>query len=195
LSPEDLANYAKVAQSLSVAVAVIIGGTWTLFTFVRLGTIKKAKAELERLQQELLEQAIVSIKVNASQLDDTENEGYVLAGEAIVSNKGNRNTLIDFSSSDCCVITKITFDDDGQTIIGDSFYAPFYMTYYLRAGAEINFSFITKVPEPGIYKILVSSPLHNIDATQASALTKEEGHRKYIWQGVKYISVVDKGRA
>ncbi len=187
----DIANLAKAAQSSAVAIAVVIGGTWTLYTFIRLGTIRKAQAELRKLQLESAEQAVVSIDVNVEQMGRYFGTGYVLSGAAVVSNKGNRNTLIDFSAEHSCTVTKVDFNDVGQANDGETFNVPYHMTYYLRSGVTITFPFIARVQTPGVYRVNVKSPLYSPEAAQAVSTSTDEQESDYIWEGIGFVAVSD----
>jgi hypothetical protein len=189
MSTENIAylvSLSKIVQSFAVAIAVIIGGSWTLYTFVRLGFIQKAKAELAKLQLESSTQAIVSIDVNIKQTDRYSSEGYVLLGKAVISNKGNRNTLVDFSAADSCAIINIHFNEWGQEVSGATVNIPYAFCYYLRAGA---FPFIVKVKEPGVYKIRVKSPLHPHELEQALTAFPTSEHDGFYWLGANYVVV------
>jgi len=187
----NLAELAKAVQGFVVAIAIIIGGSWTLYTFVQLGTIRKAKAELSKLKIESSEQAIVSIDISAMQMNKNEGEGYVFSCKAIVSNKGNRNTLIDFTEPDSCTVTKIELSEEGYAIESNSFNIPFFMTYYLRAKATVSFPFVAKVKNSGVYQVMLKSPLHSHEAEQASTVSKIGEKNGYIWRGVEFVVVSD----
>ena len=49
MNPEKFNNIASGIQSLLLALAVIIGGVWTLYTFSSLKQVEKAKAELHEM--------------------------------------------------------------------------------------------------------------------------------------------------
>lgn len=187
MTAEDIAHYAGAAQSVAVALAVVIGGGWTLYIFIRLRTIDKAKAELRKLQHE---QAVVAIDVDAKQLNRYDDDGYVISGVAVASNKGNRNTQIDFSADDSCTITKVVFNESGQPTDGDSINTPFHVAYYLRTGAEIKFPFAALVSSPGVYKVTVRSPLHAPEAEQAASVIGG-GDDGYFWEGIGFVAVSD----
>jgi hypothetical protein len=189
MTPDDIANLAQAAQSSAVAIAVIIGGTWTLYTFIRLRTVRRARAELHKLQLESAEQAVVSIDVRVEQMDRYSGPGYVLSGAAVVTNKGNRNTRIDFSAEDSCSITRVDFNGAGQAVDRETFNVPLDTTYYLRSGAMITFPFIARVQSPGVYRVDVKSPLHSPDASQAAATSTDGQEAGYIWVGLGFIAV------
>lgn len=186
MTPEEIALYASAIQNIAVTLAVVIGGGWTLYTFIQLRTIDKAKAELRKLQHE---QAVVAINVDAKQLDRYDGDGYVISGVAVISNKGNRNTRIDFSADDSCTITKVIFSESGQPTNGDSIYSSFYIAYYLRTGAEIKLPFIVLVSSPGIYKVCVKSPLYKPEAQQAESIGGDG--KEFFWEGVSFVAVSD----
>jgi hypothetical protein len=191
VTPEEIAHFAGAAQSIAVTIAVVLGGGWTLYTFIRLGTIHKAKAELRKTQRESDEQAVVAIDVNVAQLDRYAGDQFVISGAAVVSNKGNRNTQIDFSAADSCTVTRLDFNELGQPLDVESVSIPIGIVYYLRANASIRFPFVARVPEAGIYRIDFHSPLFVAEASQASTVSGGN-HEDYWWDGVAFIAVSER---
>ncbi len=187
----DIASLASAAQNAAIAIAVVVGGTWTLYTFIRLGSVRKAKAELQKLQLDLAQQAVVSIDVTAEQMARYRGDGFVLCGAATVVNKGNRNTLIDFSADDSWTVTRIDFNKHGQPVDGGTIELPTEMTYYLRAGATVRFPFVARVEASGVYRVNVRSPVYQAEAAQAAADKGSEEADGYVWEGIGFVAVSD----
>jgi hypothetical protein len=190
ITPEAFHHIAVGIQSITLALAVIVGGLWTWYTFRNLASVQRAKAELTKLRLETLEQAIVSITVKARQMEPYTGQRFVIAGEATVTNGGNRNTVLNFTKKGCCSITRIEFAEDGQP--EDREHVNLSLdtsTYYLRAGATVVFPFICRVKLPGVYRVNVSSPLHQPEAEQAGAASPSGPRGEYIWEGIDFVAV------
>src|SRR5690606_35069294 len=96
LDYEDISHLASAVQSIAVAIAVIVGGVWTVFTFNRLRLTKKAEAELAELQQKLGRTALLNINVTATSARLASEDGYLISAQAIVENVGTRRTSLLF---------------------------------------------------------------------------------------------------
>ena len=77
-------DLAETVEHFAVALGVLIGGGWTLYTFVRLKMIAKAKLELEEKIRELHESAFLEAKINAQQVNIEPEAGYYKIGRAHV---------------------------------------------------------------------------------------------------------------
>ena len=86
-------NYASGFQSLAVAFGVLIGGVWTFFVFNATLHVQNAKAQLEKINRELQEQAKLEVTVDVEHIEKNEGLWYVV-GEVQIANRGNRGTYL-----------------------------------------------------------------------------------------------------
>lgn len=96
LDPEQLSQIASAVESFAVAIAVVLGGIWTLFTFGRLGATKRAQSELAELQQKLSRSAQLNIEIRGRQVIDVSQGNYLLLVQATIENVGTRRTNLQF---------------------------------------------------------------------------------------------------
>jgi hypothetical protein len=79
-------------ESAAIAIAVIGGGIWALFTFNALRLRQKARAEIEQIELQLQQQAVIDIHIEATQLVLPEDNAHYVEIVVTLKNSGNRNT-------------------------------------------------------------------------------------------------------
>lgn len=184
----DATRFKDVAagiQNLAVAMAVIVGGVWTVYTFSILGTREKAKAEL-------FKQAVLQIEVDARQERIAGVSSPIIGAVVKITNTGNRNTFLDFKEPPLSV-TRIDFDNNGTAQPGFSRTQPhlFGAWMVLRTGATVQFPYFLTVTEPGLYvvafRVLLTSE-EKEESDKISEKTVQPADRVY-WPGYAYIVV------
>lgn len=160
-TPTDFKGIADGIQSLVLALGVIVGGGWTLYTFRNLGTAQKARAELlaiERSQEPGFQLTIKTETINP------EGDGsYTLLIQLELKNPSRRTVVLDMSFPSVTVAhldvegkTKLTIDGkpiqiDSIAISGKSLRKQ--GRRFLRAGDVRNTVYACTVPEPGLYLV------------------------------------------
>lgn len=164
-------NFSKVAQgvqSIVITVAVIIGGAWTVYTFSVLGSAEKAKLEL-------FQQSVLDVSINARQDSIAGDERFYILGEAVITNKGNRNAII--SDNTKIVLSKFSFDESGNGKWEKMSEFGYGGEALLRSGASNHFPFATTVLEKGMYNVEFRSPVTDkkeLDVLKEGGLTRNE---------------------
>src|SRR5579864_8379659 len=97
----DCERFNKIAggiQSLAVSLAILTGGVWTLYSFVSLHSIEKAKGDLERTRTELNDilhrQPVLDAAITCRQAPRSPTGQYNIAVIVIMQNKGAQDTKI-----------------------------------------------------------------------------------------------------
>lgn len=184
-------------QSLALTIAAIGAGIWALFTFNALRLRDKARAEIERINTELRQQAVVDIKVCADQLAIPDDDSLYLNIEVTLKNVGNRNThLVSLDSP--LSVEEMRWSDD-SLIVSQSFKLFTALNYVLRVGNRQKFPYIVRVEKPGLYRIRFAVEL----SSDELKIAKEAGqrgpavywtgetivHSRIYWTGEKYFVV------
>ncbi|HEY6230733.1 MAG TPA: hypothetical protein VIW64_05690 [Pyrinomonadaceae bacterium] len=184
----DLKELAAAMQNLAVTLAILVGGAWTLYTFMRLRYIEKSKAELKELEQRTREQAVVDVNLEAVQLA-TDDGTRVVSATAVVKNKGNRNVYLDLQVARWST-ARVSFDSDGGVILRDKKGADFdFVGHWVRVGGVVRFPTVISIREAGIYRIEFAVPVSPSDVLSPSQKAQNETSRKWWWIGRKYVAV------
>ena len=89
ISTSEIANIAKAFQGFAAGLAIMVGGGWALYRFSVLDEIKKAKLELTQKEQDLLQQPVVDLRINAKQVILPHDAGFFIEINVIAKNQGN----------------------------------------------------------------------------------------------------------
>lgn len=156
----------------------MVGGLWTIFTFVALQPAKEAEARL-------FEQAVVEIAVEAKQLRLENNRGLFIEAVATVKNIGNRNTSFDFRNPPFR-ITKIEVGRDKQRNVSQhAEVIDSSAGLTLRRTASSRYHLLYPVAEPGYYLVEFSVPLSETEM----ALHQLAGVGLVYWRGSTTVVV------
>jgi hypothetical protein len=111
LTFEELRNLTSAIQSISIAIAVTVGGFWALYRFYSLKSIETAKLELEKSKKELSSQAILDVRMNAEAIPSLEGAAVI---NITVRNIGSKDEIIDTVKSSVYlgVLDNISGDTD-----------------------------------------------------------------------------------
>jgi hypothetical protein len=186
LSTADLKNVAAAAQSFAIAIGVIVGGAWTLFTFWSLATMQRAKAELLELQRGEEPGFQMSLKSRVI--------GRTIIVELELCNPSKRTVGLDLVSVPPITLVNLDFETHGRVVIDGKPIRIEAMTVesgkfrkqgtrYLRGGDKRNTVHVCEVPGPGLYmieaKVAYSEASLKIgddsEPTQHSVLAIEQG--------------------
>ncbi|WP_438404315.1 hypothetical protein [Aeromonas hydrophila] len=69
----EIKNLAAAFQSISLVIAIVIGGGWALFQFFSMRNIEKAQAELKKLQHETNVHGVIELSIIAKYLSSYED--------------------------------------------------------------------------------------------------------------------------
>ncbi len=168
---DDLKNWAEIIQIMVVVLAILIGGSWTLYRFISLNEIGKARTELEKEKADLEKtrkesnlvdppRAVLDVDLSADTMEMKEDLAYFIAITVTMKNKGTRQTVLDFSTdpfSTPLSITQVTFNDEGIPVWGTPSSLKIAVRHgevdnvSLSPGETISLPFGIKVRNPGIY--------------------------------------------
>jgi len=160
---EVLKAYAESAQSIVVALGVIVGGLWSAATFGALLQTKKAALDVEKGQAEAIiarrnaaPSEIVNAALSVTQLSGPP-ERFILV-EVTLSNGGNAPIKLSLEKKKLYLSRVIKIEDDGKTIYGNEEPLEFQfremqLTWLLlRPGAAPDkLAAVRPVRVPGIY--------------------------------------------
>lgn len=185
-------NIAAGIQSVCISLAAVVGGVWTLHTFNTLGAqeqalLQKAKlqGEVEKLNSELAKQAVLDIDIKASQEHIApRGSGRIVSGFVTVTNRGSRNTLIDWTNLTPLFAFPVSFAAGGGIALDGP---PPIATDLVRGnqpqrvlvGQTVHLPFAVKLPWPGLYYLEFQT---NISAV-------EQRGPNSIWVGRTVVSV------
>jgi hypothetical protein len=177
---EKFKNITTGIHNIAIALAILVGGIWTLFTFSSLGERQKA-------QNELFKQAVIDITIECNQQHfEQEKDDYIQADVKIV-NQGKRNTNLNFSNS-ALEVSKLVFLKDGSTDkvpqIEQRLEAA---SIVLRSGATQHYSFVVKIEEKGFYMLKFSVPLDSVEMAEHIAAGGPKG--EITWGGSTSILI------
>lgn len=197
-APEELANWASALESVAVAIAVILGGLWTLFTFRRLGATKRAQSELAELEQKLSRTAQLNIDVEAWSQTLDNDAGFLLFAQATVSNVGSRRTNLQFPANKRPFhANRVQPLPDGSITVGATLsagipYGDGSMEFSGRAivgpGAKVVLPVVFHVASSGVYLVSFSaSP--SVDVHESLGTDGVPNASTAQWTGRCYASV------
>jgi hypothetical protein len=179
--PTSFKDIASGIQSFVIVAAVLFGGVWSLYTFRALAARERAKADLFR-------QAVLNIRVKATQIRPPNQNGLYVSALATVINSGNRNTFLDFQERSPFSISKVSFDEHGRKTESDPDYLIMDWEHtVVRAGNHQRFLTAGRVPEPGMYKIEFAVELSQDEhVIYAASLPEQFGEKSQEQKTVPY---------
>lgn len=112
MSIEDLKNLAAAFQSVVLAIGVLVGGVWAIYRFRTLGTIEKARAELEKAKRELSCRGLIEIKLDPSLLPASDGSGNYILVAITAKNIGTGTEVILWQTSKV-MATRVVYGANG----------------------------------------------------------------------------------
>jgi len=191
-------NIASGIQNIILAVAIMIGGVWTAFTFSTLKTKYKAQAEITdlelknaRMKDELAEKgAVLDIKLEAKQETLPSDNDYCIAVLAKITNTGIKNTLVDLSEDIPLTAYLIHFDENGRSeqdsVVSQADYGS--SSTVVRSGYTIQLPLFIKVKVKGLYVLEFKVRLDKNELLIDNAKRGENSDDVY-WMGSTYVLV------
>ena len=182
---EQMKNKTEAIKNIVVAVAVVIGGVWTLYTFWSLQSSNRAAAELEELNSRIFRQPVLQIDFDIKQESLSNDPSNYISGYVNIKNIGKRNALIKFiNNNPPFTASEVTFDSAGGPVLGNKYgqYPPKYAGYSVRVGDTEKIPFFLRVGKSGLYfvdfEVQVSE--HQIDGKGESVETMSWASSEYI---------------
>ena len=93
---EEFKNVSSAIQSISIAIAVLVGGFWALYRFFSLKSIETATLELEKSKKELSSQAVLDVNMNAEAVPSMDGAAII---NITIRNIGSKDETIDTVTS------------------------------------------------------------------------------------------------
>ena len=195
---ERIKNIAAAMQSVVVALALVVGGIWTLITFSALGESRKAHLEVAELEGKLRRQAAVEIRVDASQDSLPGDPGRYIFSVVSIVNSGSRAVNLSFPPDGPFSVHQLQIDQDGSK-------RPTFAVYdqvqsyrktsvvpmlgvVVRPGAVYSVPFVTRVPEAGLYVVSFYSETPPAEADVAIEAGVPPGD-PLEWEGKRLLIV------
>jgi hypothetical protein len=192
----DYDKWCKIAsgvQAAVIALAVLIGGAWTLYTFSSLRQVDRARLQLATEQRALRERGILEIAISTSQLAHPEGAHRYILATVSVKNTGNRTEVVDWGTSGLWV-TRVAAADDGQAVHGQ----PVRYQYLVPGEEAIKSSFLPGQTRqlPFLVALSAGGVYHLLFKAEVSPLERdihvaEHGLNDvaYAWQSSTYVAL------
>lgn len=163
---EDTKNYSEAVKNIVLAISIVIGGCWALYTFNATLEIKNAEAKLEKLKNDLVKKPVLESAINYTSKESLNSCSWILEVTVEISNLGNTDVQIGLNNESLRV-AKVMFENG---IIG-GYKKPVYTheksipgkeSSYLYhhanaitvlAGQKKTLNFLLDVNETGIYQV------------------------------------------
>lgn len=153
---EKAKNVAATIQSIVLSLAVAIGGGWSGWEFYKFNAVAKAKAELESLQNELDQKAVINIKLKVH--DQNINNIKHIGINATLTNTGKKDAFLDYSKP-AIQVSRVSFNNEGTIEFGKTISSYIYMpgghipNALIRDGEVREYPFLVRVEGSGTYVI------------------------------------------
>jgi hypothetical protein len=176
MSPEDIKNYAAALQSAIISIGILIGGGWAMFTFLKLKSIDKASAELEKVRRDLARRGMLEERMTAVFIRASDGTGSYIQVRIELKNVGTGVEVIRWRESGVQA-ARVLYGPLGAPVLEEA--SP---GFHLRIDHEIIFqaiapgategvSFLVPIGRNGTYLIdatILASPAE-VEATAADA--------------------------
>jgi len=185
---ETFRNRSETLKNIVLAVAIIFGGGWTLFTFLELDTVNHSKAELKALNVSVFRQPVLHIEMELKQEHLGNDKHRYIAGYVRVENIGKENAVLRFqNNSSPFTATEVSFAKSGKMSLGKKYhqYPPKYAGYVVRASDIEKIPFFIQVGKAGLYFVdfEVNVCHQDVDGTSES--------NGKSWSSSKYIKLTE----
>jgi hypothetical protein len=187
---ERFKNIAEGLQSITLVIAIVIGGIWTVI----LGAKEKAALDLakERAEQERLANYGLDITVEAKQEQLTDNQGFYISALVKITNKGLHNRFINFTDEPPLQVSLVEFDKDGTSGLSnfDSYVQKNILadSIVLRTDTSASYPFLLRVHDKGLYMINFSVKL-NKEEFKTHRDSGGPNDENVYWAGNTYVLV------
>ncbi len=203
MSPEDFRNYAQGGQTILLGIAIISGGIWGLFRYLKhresakattdlekaILELQKVEADLTKAKRELEETPFLQLESNCDLVAPKPDQLFI----QVVTNLkciGTKNVLLDFSR---CRVTAagVVKAPDGTCTVGTPTeggrfrHGVVTTSLALIPGESAKLSQIVPVEQPGLYVVEVSL-VGSHPVFDEHEPYKED---KFVWDTVDYIAI------
>jgi hypothetical protein len=207
-------SFLKVAsgcQSVLVSLAILVGGVWTLYTFLSLKSIEKARQELEQLSHK---RAVVDVHVKTEAIESavgdyasmspTRNPRWLIHVVVTVKNSGNNQAVLDLSN-DSLFLKKLRSATDAKATFSPAIrhFGLAGVSVAMRSvvvlpGSDQELHYVVDVEEPGMYLVEFRIPMdpalisqYKADAINrgGTVLPEVAGSRQYVLSAVTIANV------
>jgi hypothetical protein len=211
---ERFNNLASGFQSIVLAIAVIIGGAWTLGTFYLLRQREQAKLELiqiekqieasdtqlKKLKYDLKTSPALDIQITGTSVPIPGEKGWFLLSTVSLKNLGNQTAILDLSNKKPFLTYPVSFGPQGEPKFGDvkefsvvpggnPNFPPDGVS--IRAGTHESLAFATKISIPGLYLLSFRADVSPQELESTSA--KGDGQAGLErWAATKFLVVPDR---
>lgn len=153
-------DIAAGVQSIVVAVALVVGGLWSVFV---LGDAARARAELEKIKHT---EIALDMSISAHVIPRTSDDGRDIVVEVNIKNAGSKYIALDLRKPSLR-LRKIGFDPNSglrgeQTFVESHYYGPNVLPYQrinLVVGSSGTLPYLVRVPGPGVYILTFETPM------------------------------------
>ena len=197
----DLKDTSEIFKNYFEAFAVVVGGFWTWFTYMRLELEKitnKRAEERYKQEQELYKQAIVEIDLTAEPLKIPKDPNTYISVLVEVLNKGRQKTFMLYEKT-ICTVTEVTFQEDGKMAMG-----PFIQTSspavftpakgtslgtFLPVGYVHKMNCFAKIKGPGLYLVDFWTALTDEEMQKRIELGEDIKNKSLQWGTQTIITI------
>lgn len=151
-------DLASAIQSITVAVAILIGGAWAAYTFWILKQPQRAASELRKLEIEARNEPRIDLSID---VDSVPGEARAFMTTVTARNKGKLSTRFNFPKY-AIVVYRVTFEQTGYERLTPVLAMDLHATSSRRIKSiqtEIDTSKVRRVGfsvnEAGIYTVIV----------------------------------------
>ncbi len=154
---EEAKIAASIIQSFVLTAAALVGGIWALYRFYSMRSIEKAKADLKKVQNELLTRGIIEIDILFSTM--VAESSYLII-TVMAKNIGAGDEIINIMESEVTVSSVFT-DEGGEVKPGTPQAASYLLPELELIGETISpsqtskFPFIVPLAHDGVYLVNV----------------------------------------
>ena len=173
MTSETFKNVADGIQSLVLAVGLIVGAVWTLWTFRHLATSQKASAELTEIERR--QQPGFAIAIDTKCSAKRPDGAYELFISLELRDDGRQNVRFNLNEP-CILVAKLKAESVGKdpvlegkpwqlssVLVGTEGLGHWTEDRYLRPGESRHLAFVTLVPSEGTYLIQATVTYWPID--------------------------------
>lgn len=188
---ERFKNITAGIQALVLAIAIPIGGVWTMLSFQLLNQMKLAEAQLRAQLNELRERRVVNIDIKASQTTMPHDTMRYVSAMVEITNVGNYSEILQWHGPPFRV-RQVLFGNHETPKFGPPTGTMMPIACGEDSGTEVlpgeivRLPCIAKVTEPGFYYITFT-----VSASEAiqREIPKEVSSKPVEWSSATYIIV------
>jgi hypothetical protein len=197
LDPDRFEKIASGVQSCVFALAVVIGGGWTLYVFNSQLQVQNAQAQLQKLTRELQEEPRVELSMTVRQMGSIDGGKRLVVGNIVVKNVGTANTALVLGES-ALVISRVRFDERDDEKWDAPQRVRLFMGYHLeignlvaQVGAANSASFAAVIRDRGLYVATFTADRQPKEkrATVEAGAKEFQPNQEVAWQTQAYFFV------